>query len=73
VGAASAVATAAQEAAPPPLTYEAASTHYLDPDAAYWAGQQHVRSGNPNPYDLGLDDVEYPAALARAAEPEAGQ
>jgi len=41
-----------------------------------WAGQQHVRSDNPNRYGLGLDDVEYLAALARAArpdpEPEAG-
>jgi hypothetical protein len=36
-----------------------------------WAGQQHVRSGNPNPYGLGLDDAEYLAALARAVEPEA--
>jgi hypothetical protein len=36
-----------------------------------WAGQQHVRSKNPNPYGLGLDDVEYLTALARAAEPEA--
>jgi hypothetical protein len=36
-----------------------------------WAGQQHVRSNNPNPYGLGLDDLEYLAALARAAEPEA--
>ena len=35
-----------------------------------WVGQQHVRSKNPNPYGLGLDDVEYLAALARAAEPE---
>jgi hypothetical protein len=38
-----------------------------------WAGQQHVRSKNPNPYGLGLDDVEYLSALARAAEPEAGR
>jgi hypothetical protein len=38
-----------------------------------WAGQQHVRSGNPNPYGLGMDDLEYLAALARAAEPDAGQ
>lgn len=36
-----------------------------------WAGQQHVRSKNPNPYGLGLDDLEYLAALARAAEPAA--
>jgi hypothetical protein len=36
-----------------------------------WAGQQHVRSGNPNPYGLGMDDLEYLAALARAAEPAA--
>jgi hypothetical protein len=147
-------ANAAQEASRPPLTYEAASTHYVDPDAAYerftelrmrevcalsqdpvasegsepltaaehlemmaaaevlaryyqhhqvridravragasweqvaaavgisaaqarqeyrdWAGQQHARSGNPNPYGLGMDDLEYLAALARAAEPEA--
>ena len=147
-------AGAAQEAAPPPLTYDAARARYLDPDAAYerftelrarevcalsqdpvlsggsepltaaehlemmaaaevlaryyqrdqvridravragasweqvaaavgitaakarreyrdWAGQQHVRSGNPNPYGLGMDDLEYLAALARAAEPEA--
>jgi hypothetical protein len=34
-----------------------------------WAGQQHVRSANPDRYGLGLDDVEYLAALARAAEP----
>ena len=42
-----------------------------------WAGQQHVRSTNPDRYGLGLDDVEYLSALARAAEPpaerEAGQ
>ena len=42
-----------------------------------WVGQQHVRSKNPNPYGLGMDDLEYLAALARAAEPaaepEAGQ
>ena len=42
-----------------------------------WAGQQHVRSENPNPYGLGLDDLEYLSALARAVEPpadrEAGQ
>jgi hypothetical protein len=36
-----------------------------------WAGQQHVRSQNPNPYGLGLDDVEYLTALARAAKPDA--
>jgi hypothetical protein len=36
-----------------------------------WAGQQHVRSENPNPYGLGLDDVEYLSALARAVEPAA--
>jgi hypothetical protein len=36
-----------------------------------WAGQQHVRSNNPNPYGLGLDDLEYLSALARAAEPDA--
>jgi hypothetical protein len=35
-----------------------------------WAGQQHVRSQNPHPYGLGLDDVEYLAALARAAKGE---
>jgi hypothetical protein len=145
---------AAQQTAPPPMTYEAASSHYIDADAAYerftelrmrevcalsqnpvlsegsepltageylemiaasevlaryyqrsqtridravragasweqiaaatgisaaqarqeyrdWVGQQHVRSKNPNPYGLGLDDVEYLAALARAAEPKA--
>jgi hypothetical protein len=38
-----------------------------------WAGQQHVRSENPNPYGLGLDDLEYLSALARAAEPQAGR
>jgi hypothetical protein len=145
---------ATQDTAPRPLTYEAASSHYMDTDAAYerftelrtrevralsenpvlsegsdplgaaehlemmavgevlaryyqrnqaridravragasweqvaaatgisaaqarqeyrdWIGQQHVRSENPNPYGLGLDDLEYLAALARAAEPEA--
>ena len=36
-----------------------------------WAGQQHVRSENPNRYGLGMDDVEYLAALARAARPAA--
>jgi hypothetical protein len=146
-------AGAAQDTAPRPLTYEAASSHYPDADAAYarftelrtrevgafsqdpvlsdgsepltaaehlemmaagevparyyqrsqaridravragasweqvaaatgisaaqarqeyrdWAGQQHVRSQNPHPYGLGLDDVEYLAALARAAKGE---
>jgi hypothetical protein len=42
-----------------------------------WVGQQHVRSDNPDPYGLGLDDFEYLTALARAVEPpaqrEAGQ
>jgi hypothetical protein len=38
-----------------------------------WAAQQHVRSENPNPYGLGLDDLEYLAALARAARPEPEQ
>ena len=38
-----------------------------------WAGQQHVRSENPHPYGLGLDDFEYLTALARAAEPDAGR
>jgi hypothetical protein len=35
-----------------------------------WIRQQHVRSENPDRYGLGLDDVEYLAALARAARPE---
>jgi hypothetical protein len=38
-----------------------------------WAGHQHVRSGNPNPCGPGTDDLEYLAALARAAEPDSGQ
>jgi hypothetical protein len=36
-----------------------------------WIRQQHVRSENPNPYGLGMDDAEYLAALARAVEPDA--
>jgi AcrR family transcriptional regulator len=42
-----------------------------------WAGREHVRSGQPSTYGLGLDDFEYLTALARAVEPaterEAGQ
>ena len=37
-----------------------------------WIRQQHVRSKNPNPHGLGMDDAEYVAALARAVEPDAG-
>jgi poly(3-hydroxybutyrate) depolymerase len=37
----------------------------------HWVRRQHVRSENPNPYGLGMDDAEYVAALARAVEPDA--
>jgi hypothetical protein len=65
-------ATWEQVAAATGITAAQARQEYRD-----WAGQQHVRSGNPNPYGLGLDDLEYLSALARAVEPpadrEAGQ
>jgi hypothetical protein len=57
-----------QVAAATGITAAQARQEYRD-----WAGQQHVRSENPNPYGLGLDDLEYLSALARAAEPQAGR
>ena len=57
-----------QVAAATGITAAQARQEYRD-----WAGQQHVRSENPNPYGLGLDDLEYLSALARAAEPPAGR
>jgi hypothetical protein len=59
-------ATWAQVAAATGITAARARQEYRD-----WAGQQHVRSDNPHPYGLGLDDVEYLGALARAARAEA--
>ena len=61
-----------QVAAATGITAAQARQEYRD-----WAGQQHVRSENPDRYGLGLDDLEYLGALARAAkndtEGEAGQ
>jgi hypothetical protein len=57
-------ASSEQVAAATAISAARARQEYRD-----WAGQQHVRSNSPNPYGLGLDDVEYLAALPARPSP----